>query len=83
MRSDVESDEFTTVSYEAVPPRKRDFWRVLLGRWKPEVRRVERLTVKGFDRLLRQTWTPERVEAQMLAPNPLLGYLRTDDARDG
>jgi hypothetical protein len=75
MRSDIESDEFVTVSYEATKVRKRDFLRVLLGRWTPTVRRVERLTAKGISRELKKAWTPEALEAQKLTEHPLLSML--------
>jgi hypothetical protein len=48
LRSPTESDEYTNVYYVTDPPRKRDFFRVLFGRYTPQVRRVERLTVKGM-----------------------------------
>jgi hypothetical protein len=80
MRSDVESDEFTTVSYEATRPRRRDFLRVLLGRWKPVVRRVERLTAKGMARMLKQTYTADAMREQMYADNPLLSMLEGQSA---
>lgn len=75
MRSDLESDEFTTVSYEAAAPRRRDFWRVLLGRWQPEVRRVERITIAGLRRELKAAWDVPAMEAQMYVDNPWLAQI--------
>lgn len=72
MHSPAESDRYVRVSYEADAPRRRDFWRVLLGRWKPCVRRVERLTAAGMDRELRRAWTPEALERQFYTDNPFI-----------
>lgn len=52
-----ESDEFKNVLIVPVAPRGwRDAWAVLRGRYAPSVYRVERLTVKGYDRMLKETW---------------------------
>jgi hypothetical protein len=62
IHSVAESDEYTHVEYVAQRPRRRDFWRVLIGRYEPQVRRVKRLTLKGYDRALREVWTQPMVE---------------------
>lgn len=73
--SDVESDEWTRVGYAADAPRKRDFWKVIRGKWQPEVRRVERLTVAGLNRTLKEVWSAEALKEQMFDSNPLLGLV--------
>lgn len=71
IHSATESDEFVTVSYVAVKPRKRDFFRVLFGTYVPKVKRVEAITAKGLARELKAVWTTEKIEAMWLADSPL------------
>lgn len=82
VHSPSESDEFIRVGYRASSPRKRDFWRVLRGRWKPEVNRVETYTCKGLDRELKSAWTSEKVREQWLDPSPLSSLYRVADHGD-
>lgn len=56
LRSEKESTKYVSVGYEAIAPRRRDFLRVLLGRYTPAVRRVERMTLAGADRALKDAW---------------------------
>jgi hypothetical protein len=74
LRSPTESDEYTNVYYVTDPPRKRDFFRVLFGRYTPQVRRVERLTVKGMHHELKRTWTSDAMREQFYG-SPLLDGL--------
>lgn len=71
-RSAVESDEYVSVFYATDAPRKRDFLKVLLGRYEPTVRRVERLTLAGMDREMKRVWSPEAMNASFFTDNPLL-----------
>lgn len=57
LRSEKESTEYVSVGYEAIAPRRRDFLRVLFGRYTPAVRRIERMTLAGADRALKNSWT--------------------------
>lgn len=72
IHSPQESDEYESVSYVAVPPRKRDFWKVLTGRYKPRVQREVHLTAKGVSRVLKKAFgTSEATTAMLDQPNPL------------
>lgn len=78
IHSPAESDEFVSVSYVATKPRKRDFLRVLLGRYVPEVRRVRGLTAAAVSRELKRAWTPEAMQEQFYTGNPLLAVLQDE-----
>lgn len=83
MRSAAESDKYVGIHYEASTPRKRDFLKVLFGQWKPEVRRVARLTSHGLARELKRAWTSEPLMQQMYAGSPLSSALDESHARTG
>jgi hypothetical protein len=72
MISKRESSKYYTVHYVADAPRRRDFLRVLLGRWKPKVRRVKRLTMAGLNRELKRAWTGPKMEQALYAQSTLL-----------
>jgi hypothetical protein len=55
----------------AIPPRKRDFWKVLRGKWKPEVYVTQRLTLKGTNRVIKSVYTHERLTEQLADSLPL------------
>ena len=68
IRIDSESDEYEVTTVEPIPPRKRDWWAVLRGRYTPKVKKVKRLTVKGMNRALKQTWTAEKMGLNNTTP---------------
>lgn len=76
-----ESDEYVTVSVEAIPPTWRDLWAILRGRYRPALKVVRRLTVKGIDRELKAAWTTPKLMEQMYKDSPLLKLL--EQQKDG
>lgn len=51
----------------AVPPRRRDFFRVLLGRYEPKVIERRTITAAGYSKILRDTYTAEAFERSLSA----------------
>jgi hypothetical protein len=54
--------EFVRIA-EAVPPTWRDVWAILRGTYRPEIRVVQRLTLAGFDAVLKDVWDDRIREA--------------------
>jgi hypothetical protein len=75
--SEAESTEDFTVEYVAIPPRRRDWLRVLLGRYTPEVRRLRRFTLAGLNRELKEQYT-SGIRAAMNDASPFLEPSRQD-----
>jgi hypothetical protein len=78
IRSEAESTKYESVSYRAVRPRKRDFWKVLTGRYVPEVVREVSLTVEGMNRALKEVWTGETMERRLYKDSPLFELVDRD-----
>ncbi len=72
-----ESDEYHVVSVVAVAPTWRDAWSILRGTYRPKVRRRGAMTSAGLSRILKQTWTREKMGLD--GPSPLHDLFRTDD----
>lgn len=79
MISRPESTELVAVHYEARPPRRRDFLRVLLGRWQPEVCRAEYMTTAAMVQQLKEVWKSESLMQQFYIDNPTLNMLQQVD----
>jgi hypothetical protein len=75
IRSEAESTKYEDVLYRAVKPRKRDFWKVLSGTYTPQVERVERVTVAGVNKVLKEVWTSKPMQEQLYRDSPLLSSL--------
>lgn len=73
-----ESDEFESVSVEAVPPTWRDLWKILRGTYKPMVRRRKAITVAGASKIIKETWTSDKVRDALHQPSPLMDLLKRD-----
>jgi hypothetical protein len=56
---------------EAEGPRKRDFWKVLRGRWIPQIKVLHSYTMAGYNRELKETYGP-RLAKQLNEASPLL-----------
>lgn len=67
---------------EVVPPRRRDFWRVLLGRFVPTLKVSRGLTSLGFHRTLKHVWWGPTMQKQLYASSPLLERLREGEEED-
>lgn len=74
-RVEGESDKYESVSIVAVPPRRRDVWRILRGTYVPEVRVKRTLTTAGVARTIKEVWTGPAVREAMHQRNPLLERL--------
>ena len=72
------SDEYETTLIIGVPPRRRDFWKVLRRRYVPEVQIVKRATWKGINRDLKQVWTDPSLVEQLNARSPLMEMLERE-----
>jgi hypothetical protein len=77
----VRKTKFKVTTVEPVPPRRRDFWRVLLGRYEPRVVRRTRLTAAGMSREIKKVWTAPALAALMY-DSPLLAPLNEIAADD-
>jgi hypothetical protein len=73
-----ESNEYESVSVEAVPPTWRDIWKILRGTYKPVVRRRKVLTVAGASKVLKETWASGEVRDALNQPSPLMDLLKRD-----
>ena len=73
----INRDEYHVEFIEAIPPTRRDLWSILRGKYKPQLRIVERLTTKGFARVIRQEYEPKIREA-MNDPSPLAGMFKAE-----
>jgi hypothetical protein len=80
IRLESESDEFRVVSVVGVMPRRRDFWRVLWGTYRPLVVRRSAVTLAGVSKTLKEVWTGDKLSAQFYSDNPLFESLEGDDA---
>jgi hypothetical protein len=58
---------------EAVPPTWRDVWAILRGTYRPEIRVVRRLTLAGFDAVLKDVWD-DRIREALDQPSAFLGH---------
>ena len=79
IRIDSESNEYESVSVVADTPTWRDCWKIVRGTYRPTVRRETRLTLAGHARLLKQTWTSEKMTAMLYDSSPLLKAFGQED----
>jgi hypothetical protein len=63
---------------DSTRPRKRDFWKVLRGKWVPQIRVSRHFTMAGYDRMLKETYGP-RLSKQLNEASPLLEFF--DDVK--
>jgi hypothetical protein len=68
-------DHYTPWVVEAVRPRKRDFWKVLFGRWRATVTVTQTLTVKGVNRELKFIYHGPTIAEAFHQASPLLEIL--------
>jgi hypothetical protein len=68
--------EFVRIA-EAVPPTWRDVWAILWGTYRPEVRVVQRLTLAGFDAVLKDVWD-DRIRRVLDQPSAFEGHFERE-----
>ena len=67
---------------EAVKPRKRDFLRVLFGRFVPTVFVSRRMTMAGFNRTLKHVWWGPSLQKKLYSEWRLLDRLRETESEE-
>jgi hypothetical protein len=68
--------EFVRIA-EAVPPTRRDVWAILRGTYRPEIRVVQRLTLAGFDAVLKDVWD-DRIRQALDQPSAFEGHFERE-----
>lgn len=71
MRLGLSENGHEHVSVVGVPPRRRDFWRVLRGRYRPLVRVQRTITVKGASHIVKDVYSRESVAGVLKGPHLL------------
>lgn len=69
------SDEYEITYVVPVAPTRRDLWKILRGKYKPQVKEGKTLTWKGMNRVLKEVWTDPALIAQLRGPG-LHGFLK-------
>lgn len=76
---EVSRDEYQVQLIEAIKPRKRDFWKVLRGKYTPLLQERSILTLAGYDRILKAQWAGP-IKEQMSNSSIFLEHL--DDSQN-
>ncbi len=64
-----------------VPMRRRDFWRVLLGRYRSQIEIRRRMSLRKRKRIMREAFTPSALEQRLYESNPMLDALEGKSGR--
>lgn len=77
-----ESNEYEAVGVVAVKPTWRDVWAILRGTYQPMVTRRKAITTAGAAKVMKETWTDEKVRQVLDGPSPLAELLKRKDHGD-
>lgn len=67
-----DSDQWGPLVISARPPRRRDFWRVLRGRYVPRLKLSRTLTLKGSEVRIANVWDGATLPVEQLHQNSYL-----------
>jgi hypothetical protein len=79
----VESSKYKIVYIEAIKPTRKDLWRIWRGTYEPQVRRVERATPAGFNKMLRDVFSGPRITKQLFQRSDWLERMKGGEKVEG